>query len=56
MAVAGFKKSLWLIVAALAGHGVFDFFHQFRIPVSRCGGQASAFRSTFSPAVSLPCC
>jgi hypothetical protein len=24
MAVAGFKKSLWLIVAALAGHGVFD--------------------------------
>ena len=27
LAVAGFKKSLWLIVAALAGHGVFDFFH-----------------------------
>jgi len=26
-AVAGFKTSLWLIVAALAGHGVFDFFH-----------------------------
>jgi hypothetical protein len=26
--VAGFKKNLWLIVAALAGHGVFDFFHQ----------------------------
>ena len=26
-AVAGFKKNLWLIVAALAGHGVFDFFH-----------------------------
>jgi len=27
LAVAGFKKSLWLIVVALAGHGVFDFFH-----------------------------
>jgi hypothetical protein len=27
LAVAGFRQSLWLIVAALAGHGVFDFFH-----------------------------
>lgn len=27
LAVAGFKKNLWLIVAALVGHGVFDFFH-----------------------------
>lgn len=27
LAVAGFKNNLWLIVAALAGHGVFDFFH-----------------------------
>jgi len=27
LAVAGFKKSLWLIVAALVGHGIFDFFH-----------------------------
>lgn len=27
LAVAGFKKNLWIIVAALAGHGVFDFFH-----------------------------
>jgi hypothetical protein len=57
-AVAGFKKNLWLIVAALAGHGVSTSFitFSFRIPVSRCGGLASAFRSTFSPAVSLPCC
>lgn len=31
VAVAGFKKSLWLIVAALAGHGVFDFFHHLFI-------------------------
>lgn len=27
LAVAGFKKNLWLVVGALAGHGVFDFFH-----------------------------
>jgi hypothetical protein len=26
-AVAGFKKSMWLVAAALAGHGVFDLFH-----------------------------
>jgi hypothetical protein len=25
MAVVGFRSSLWLVVAALAGHGVFDF-------------------------------
>ena len=31
VAVAGFKKNLWLIVAALAGHGVFDFFHHLFI-------------------------
>jgi hypothetical protein len=27
VAVFGFKKSLWLVVAALAAHGVFDLFH-----------------------------
>jgi hypothetical protein len=27
MAIAGFKNNLWLVVAALAGHGVFDLFH-----------------------------
>jgi hypothetical protein len=27
LAVAGFTQNLWLIVAAFAGHGVFDFFH-----------------------------
>lgn len=26
-AAAGFRRSLWLVVAGLAGHGVFDFFH-----------------------------
>lgn len=25
--IAGFRKSLWLAVIALAAHGVFDFFH-----------------------------
>ena len=27
LAVAGFHKNLWLVAAALGGHGVFDFFH-----------------------------
>ena len=31
MAVAGFKKNLWWAVAALVGHGVFDFFHEIFI-------------------------
>jgi hypothetical protein len=26
-AVAGFKTSLWIVAAALVGHGVFDFVH-----------------------------
>jgi hypothetical protein len=26
-AVIGFKSSAWIVVAALAGHGVFDAFH-----------------------------
>jgi hypothetical protein len=31
LAVAGFRKNLWLVVAALAGHGVFDFLHHLVI-------------------------
>ena len=31
VAVIGFKKNLWLIVAALIGHGAFDFVHHFFI-------------------------
>ncbi|MCV2366892.1 hypothetical protein [Roseateles oligotrophus] len=27
VALLGFKRNLWLLVAALAGHGVMDFFH-----------------------------
>jgi hypothetical protein len=26
-AIAGFKRSLWIVVAALAAHGIFDFLH-----------------------------
>jgi hypothetical protein len=28
-AVAGFKGSIWIVVAALAGHGVFDAVHGY---------------------------
>lgn len=28
LAVLGFKSSLWLVVVALFGHGVYDFFHE----------------------------
>ena len=31
LAFAGFKRSLWLVVAALAGHGVFDYIHPHAI-------------------------
>ena len=31
LAVVGFRKNLWVIVAALVGHGVFDFFHHLFI-------------------------
>jgi hypothetical protein len=31
VAVAGFRKNLWLAVAGLAGHGVFDFLHHLLI-------------------------
>jgi hypothetical protein len=31
LSVAGFKKNLWLVVAGLAVHGVFDFFHHLVI-------------------------
>lgn len=27
VAVSGFRTSLWFVVAALAGHGIFDFVH-----------------------------
>lgn len=27
IAILGFKRNFWLVAAAIAGHGVFDFFH-----------------------------
>jgi hypothetical protein len=27
LSVLGFKRNLWLVVAALLAHGIFDFFH-----------------------------
>jgi hypothetical protein len=27
LAVVGFKRTLWVVVAALAAHGLFDFVH-----------------------------
>ena len=30
-AVLGFRRNLWLVAAALVGHGVFDFFHHWFI-------------------------
>jgi hypothetical protein len=31
VAVLGFKFNVWLVVAALAGHGVFDFVHGYLV-------------------------
>jgi hypothetical protein len=31
VAVLGFRRNFWLVVAALIGHGVFDFVHHFFI-------------------------
>jgi hypothetical protein len=28
-ATLGFKRNLWLVVGALAGHGIYDFFHGY---------------------------
>ena len=31
VAVLGFRRNVWLVVAALVGHGVLDFVHRFFI-------------------------
>jgi hypothetical protein len=31
LAIIGYKKSLWLVAIALAGHGVFDIVHHLAI-------------------------
>jgi hypothetical protein len=42
-AVLGFKRSLWFVVAAIVGHGVFDFVHHWLLKtgVYRVGGLVS---------------
>jgi len=39
-AVLGFRRNLWLVVAGIVGHGIFDFVHHLFIqnPGSRVGG------------------
>jgi hypothetical protein len=31
LAIIGYKKSLWLVAIAIAGHGVFDIVHHLAI-------------------------
>ena len=31
VSIAGFRTSLWLVVAALAAHGLFDFVHSYLV-------------------------
>jgi hypothetical protein len=47
-AVLAFKRSLWFAVAAIVGHGVFDFVHHWFIEIReyRTGGPASVWPST----------
>ncbi len=44
IAIMGFKLNLWLVVAGLFAHGVFDFVHRHFNPtrVCPCGGRCSA--------------
>jgi hypothetical protein len=56
-AVAGFKSSAWIVVVALAGHGVFDAVHGYVIENAGVGlgpaGVAPATRVNRSPCVAL---
>jgi hypothetical protein len=47
VAVLSFRKNFWLIVAALIGHGIFDFIHRFFIdnPSVPHGGRVFAWHS-----------
>lgn len=44
ISILGFKGSLWLVVAGLSAHGLFDCFTalSYPIPVCPCGGRCSA--------------
>ena len=30
-ATIGFKRNLWIVAGALAGHGIYDFFHDYLV-------------------------
>jgi hypothetical protein len=47
MAVVGFRSSLWLVVAALAAHGIFDLFHGLIVANPGVPGWWPAFCSAF---------
>ena len=46
-AVLGFKRSLWFAVAAIIGHGVFDFVHHWLIQNPGVPGWWPGFCLTF---------
>ncbi len=51
-AVLGFRRNLWLVVAAIVGHGIFDFVHHLLIEnpgVPRWWPQSHAGISPFDP-------
>ena len=47
IAVAGFKRNLWLVVGALAGHGVMDLFHHLLVHNTGVPRAWPAFRLAF---------
>jgi hypothetical protein len=46
-AVLGFKRSLWFVVAAIVGHGVFDFVHHWLVENPGVPGWWPGFCLTF---------
>ena len=58
LAVAGFKKNLWVAVVGLRGMECLtcSVIYSFKILVSRDGGPVSVFLSTFSPVYTLARC
>ena len=49
LAVVGFKRNLWLVVGALAGHGVLDFFHDALLHNTGVPRGWPGFCPTFDP-------
>ncbi len=47
LAIIGFKKSLWVTAADLAGYGIFDFFHHLLIQNPGFPGMVAGFCMSF---------